>query len=291
MSNYLKKLREQSKNSVERLSKQIEDSKKTSYGDDRFWKLSVDKSGNGEAVIRFLPPMEGESSPWVDKHSHYFEGASGKWFVENCPTSTGIHRDCPVCDANKIIWRNNPKEVAQKKTSKTKRTHKYYANILVVDDPETPENNGKVFLYEFGPKIYAKIEEAIKPISSRHKPIDPTDIDSGANFLLIAKTVSGQRNYDSSNFESPTPLSDDDSFIEKVLSSLFSLQALVAPENFKSYEELEKALDRANGTATTVSYETEEELEDMEERPENNTSKREEFSGSLKDLDLDDLPF
>jgi hypothetical protein len=290
MSSYLKTLREKSKNSIEEKSKQIDDSKKTSYGDDRFWKLTVDKNGNGEAVIRFLPPMDGESVAWVDKYNHSFQGPTGQWFIENCPTTIG--GNCPVCDANRIIWRNNSKEEAQKKTLETKRIHKYYSNILVVDDPANSENNGKVFLYEFGPRIFAKIEEAIKPISSRQKPIDPFDIDRGANFILLAKTVSKQRNYDSSSFESPSPISDDDDTIDKILGSLFSLQSLVSKENFKSFDDLQRSLDRAEGRGVTVRREFETESEDsfLEERT-SNGGKEPEFSGSLKDLDLDEIPF
>ena len=287
MSNYLKELREKSKQSIETLTKQIDDSKKTSYGDDRFWKLTVDKSGNGDAVIRFLPPIKGESIAWVDKYSHGFEGASGKWYMENCPTT--IKGECPVCDANRVIWKNNPKDVAQKKTEKTKRGHKYFANILVVDDRSNPTNNGKVFLFEFGPKIFAKIEEAIRPISARQKAIDPFDIDKGANFLLIAKQVSNQRNYDSSSFEPPVSISDKDDEIEKVLNSLYSLQALVSVDNFKSFSVLSDLLNRVNGT-TTVRYEKEEESEEEEDYVTEEATKSRKKEVTV-DLDLDELPF
>jgi len=286
MSNYLKELRAKSKQSIETLSKQIDDSKKSSYVDDRVWKLSVDSAGNGDAVIRFLPPIEGSVLRWVEKYSHGFSGVSGKWYMENCPTT--IKGECPVCDANRIIWNNNIKEVAQKKTEKTKRSHKYFSNILVVDDPANPINNGKVFLYEYGPKIFAKIEEAIKPISARQKAIDPFDIDEGANFLLLAKNVSGQRNYDSSKFESQSPISDDDVELEKILTSIYSLESLVSPENFKSFSELNNLLNRVNGNST-INYEVEPEEEEEEfEDPTPPVKKKKDV---VEDLDLDDLPF
>ncbi len=284
MSSYLEKLREKSKQSVDELSKQIDNTEKKSYGDDRFWKLTVDKAGNGEAVIRFLPPIEGESSPWIEKWNHSFQGPSGKWFIENCPTT--IKGECPVCDANRAIWDTNPKEVAQKKTEKTKRVHKFYSNILVVDDPTNKENNGKVFLFEYGPRIFSKIKEAIKPLSSRHTPIDPFSVDVGANFVLLAKSVSGQRNYDSSSFEAPSPISNDDETIEKIVNSLYSLNSITTENNFKKYEDLKRYFDKVMGR-TVVSREVEEETEEGYEIPENN----EDFKGSLKNLDLDDLPF
>lgn len=291
MSSYLKQLREQRNKSIETLTKQIDDSKKTSYGDDRFWKLSVDKTGNGEAVIRFLPPFYGENVAWVDKYSHTFEGSSGKWFIENCPTTTPGNQ-CPVCDANRVIWKNNPKEIAQKKTEKTKRVHKYYSNILVVDDPANPENNGKVFLFEFGPKLFAKIEEAIKPISTRQKAIDPFDIDEGANFLLLAKNVAGQRNYDSSRFEGTSSISEEDKEIERILNSLYSLQALVSKDNFKTYEELSDIYSRVQGrNGTVISHETEVEDEVPEENYTETSSIKKGSKVQDIDIDLDELPF
>lgn len=290
MTSYLKELRANSKKSIESLSKQIENSEKTSYGDERFWKLTVDKSGNGEALIRFLPPMYGESVAWVEKYSHAYEGATGRWVVENCPTTIG--QDCGICAANREIWKNNPEEIARKKTEKTKRIHKFYSNILVIDDPANPENNGKVFMYEYGPKIFAKIKEAIKPISSRQNPIDPFDIDEGANFLILAKNVAGQRNYDSCRFESVSAISDNDKEIEKILNSLYSLKAVVSPENFKSFEDLKNIYDIASGrNGTFVKREVETEVETADDLPvyEHSTKKTSKISDI--DIDLDDLPF
>lgn len=281
MSNYLKELRAKSKASLGELVQQVEDSKKTSYGDDRFWKISVDAAGNGEAVIRFLPPKEGESVRWVEKYSHTFEGPSGKYYSENCPTTIkGL--DCPVCDANKLIHKQHEKELALKMTKDTKRSHKWFSNILVVDDPKNPENNGKVFLFEYGLKIYSKIEEALKPVSARKKAIQPFDLDEGANFLLVAKTVNKQRNYDSSEFEKVSPISTDDEVIEKIVNSLYSLEAITDKANFKSYEELQTILNRVNGTKT-VSREVERE----EEKEEDFT----EYKSQKSDLDVDELPF
>ena len=195
------------------------------------------------------------------------------------------------CDANRHIWKNNVEEVARKKTERTKRNHKYYSNVLVVDDPSNPDNNGKVFLFEYGPKIFAKIFEAIQPISVREKPSNPFDPDNGRNFILLAKSVSGQRNYDSSKFESPSAISDDDAKVDEILASTYSLDALIAPESFKSFKELTEIYDRVNGT-TTVSYETELEEEESEEdyTPSAPSKKKKEVEVNLILDDLD-LPF
>ena len=196
------------------------------------------------------------------------------------------------CEANKEIWSNYPKEVAQKKTEKTKRAHKYYANILVVDDPAEPKNNGKVFLFEYGQKIQAMLEEANKPISARQKAIDPWDLFGGANFLIIAKTVQKQRNYDSSKFEPVSSISDDDERLSEIIASQYSLESLVDAKNFKSYDELKNIYEKVNGRhGTTVRCESETELE--QETPEYDPSLDESDSKSkLSALDdLDDLPF
>ena len=196
------------------------------------------------------------------------------------------------CEANKEIWSNYPKEVAQKKTEKTKRAHKYYANILVVEDPAEPKNNGKVFLFEYGAKIQSMLEEANKPISARQKAIDPWDLFGGANFLIIAKTVQKQRNYDSSKFEPVSAISDDDERLAEILASQYSLDALIDAKNFKSYDELNNILEKANGRhGTTVRFESEGELE--QETPEYDPPYDEsESKTKLTALDdLDDLPF
>lgn len=284
---YLKELRKNSKNSVSAYNKQIEESQK-SYGDDRFWKLTVDNVGNGEALIRFLPPKSGENVAWVQKWSHAFAGESGRWFVENCPTTLkDPNHDCYVCKINREIWNNNTEEVARKKTALTKRNHKFYSNILVVDDPSNPTNNGKVFLFEYGPKIFAKIEECLKPVSSRQKPQDPFNIDTGMNFLLLAKTVSSQRNYDSSRFESPSPISEDDDQIIKILTSTYSLASIISPENFKSYDELKLIYEKVNGINTNREIEMETEMPDYEDNDlPSYTNKKRDY-----DEDIDNLPF
>ena len=52
--------------------------------------------------------------------------------------------------------------VIKRSARKRKRKLSYYANILVVSDPKHPENEGKVFLYKFGKKIFDKITEAMQ---------------------------------------------------------------------------------------------------------------------------------
>ena len=45
-----------------------------SYNDDRYWKIDLDKTGNGYAVVRFLPASQGEDMPWVQYFDHGFQG-------------------------------------------------------------------------------------------------------------------------------------------------------------------------------------------------------------------------
>jgi len=212
--------------------------------DDRIWKLDVDKSGNGYAVIRFLPAPNGEDLPFVKLYSHAFQGPGG-WYIENSLTTTG-QKD-PVSELNSELW-NNGTDAGKEIARKQKRKLTYVSNIYVVKDPANPENEGKVFLYKYGKKIFDKISEAMQPEFEDETPIDPFDFWQGANFKLKAKNVAGYRNYDSSEFASQGALLDDDEAMEEVWKKQYSLAELVAPDQFKSYDELKKRLEYVLGS-------------------------------------------
>ena len=214
-----------------------------SNGDDRLWKPEVDKAGNGYAVIRFLPAPEGCELPWAQVWSHAFQGPGG-WYIENSLTTLG-QKD-PVSEHNRTLWnsgRDSDKEIARKQ----KRKLSHYANIYVVKDPTNPHNEGKVFLYKFGKKIFDKITEAMQPQFADEEAINPFDFWAGANFKIKIKKVAGYWNYDSSEFAAPAPLLDDDDAMEAVWKQEYSLAELIAPDQFKSYEDLKKRLDYVLG--------------------------------------------
>ena len=203
-------------------------------GDDRLWKLDVDKSGNGYAVIRFLPAPENEDLPFVKLYSHAFQG-SGGWYIENSLTTLG-QKD-PVSEYNSQLW-NNGTDAGKEMARKQKRKLTYISNIYVVKDPANPENEGKTFLYKYGKKIFDKLTAAMQPEFEDEEAIDPFDFWQGANFKLKAKNVAGYRNYDSSEFAAVSPLLDDDDAMEAIWKKESSLAEFVAPEQFKTYDEL-----------------------------------------------------
>ena len=213
-------------------------------GDERTWKLDVDKSGNGYAVIRFLPAPEGEDLPFVKLYSHAFQGPGG-WYIENSLTSLG-QKD-PVSEYNTQLW-NNGTDAGKETARKQKRKLTYMSNIYVVKDPANPENEGKVFLFKYGKKIFDKLTAAMQPEFEDEEAIDPFDFWQGANFKLKAKNVAGYRNYDSSEFAAVSPLLDDDDALEALWKKQFSLAEIVAPEQFKTYEELKKRLEYVLGS-------------------------------------------
>ena len=212
-------------------------------GDDRLWKLDVDKSGNGYAVIRFLPAPDGEDLPFVKLYSHAFQGPGG-WYIENSLTTLG-QKD-PVSEHNTLLW-NNGTDAGKDTARKQKRKLTYISNIYVVKDPANPENEGGVFLYKFGKKIFDKITAAMQPEFEDEEAIDPFDFWQGANFKLKAKNVAGYRNYDSSEFTAVTPLLDDDDALEGLWKKENSLAELVANDQFKSYDELKTRLSYVLG--------------------------------------------
>lgn len=212
--------------------------------DDRFWKPEVDKSGNGYAVIRFLPEPAGEDLPWVRIFDHGFQGTGG-WYIENSLTTIG-QKD-PVGEYNSQLW-NNGTDAGKEQARKQKRRLKYYSNILVVKDPANPQNEGKVMLFQYGKKIWDKLNEAMNPAFEDETPINPFDFWEGADFKLKIRNVEGYRNYDKSEFDSTSELFDgDDERLESVYNGLHSLQEFVSPDKFKSYDELKARLDKVLG--------------------------------------------
>ena len=221
---------------------------KKSYVDERLWKPELDKSGTGQAVIRFLPAKDGEELPWIKLWKHAFQGPTGKWFIENSLTT--LNQKDPVSEHNSQLW-NTGLESDKETARKQKRKLEYYSNIYVVSDPKHPENNGKVFLFRYGKKIFDKIMAAMQPEFEDETPINPFDFWEGANFKLKIRKVDGFWNYDKSEFDSVTSLSDDDGELDKIWNKQYPLADFHAPSNFKSYDELKKRLDDVlSGTIT-----------------------------------------
>ena len=213
---------------------------KKSYVDERIWKPVMDKSGNGFAVIRFLPAPKGEDLPWAKVWNHAFQGPTGQWYIENSLTTLG--QNDPVSEMNSAYWNSgveSDKEIARRQ----KRKLQYFANILVIKDGANPQNEGKVFLYRFGKKIFDKCMEAMQPAFEDETPVNPFDFWEGADFKLKIRKVDGYWNYDKSEFDSPSPLFDDDEKLEEVWKKQYSLAEFTAPSNFKSYDELKTRLD------------------------------------------------
>ena len=222
---------------------------KKSYVDERFWKPELDKTGNGYAVIRFLPAVKGEDLPWAKLWNHAFQGPTGQWYIENSLTTLG-QKD-PVSEMNSAYWNSgveSDKEIARRQ----KRKLQYRSNIYVVTDSRHPENEGKVFLFRYGKKIFDKIMESMQPAFDDEVAVNPFDFWEGANFKLKIRKVDGYWNYDKSEFESPSPLFDNDDKLEKVWKKQYALKEFTAPTNFKSYSELKNRMDAVLAGTTVV---------------------------------------
>jgi hypothetical protein len=239
-------------NTLDRLSKEIEklNGSSSSSADDRFWKPERDKSGNGSAVIRFLPEPEVDGSdalPFVRIFDHGFKGPTGKWYIENSLTT--LNQKDPVSEFNSKLWNETEDENSwqRKQARDQKRRLHYISNILVISDTKNPSNEGKVFLFKYGKKIFDKVSMLMHPEFEGDIPVNPFDMWKGANFKLRIRTVEGYPNYDQSVFEAPLPLSNDDAYLEKIWKSEYSLKELVDPKNFKSYNDLKAKLDDVLG--------------------------------------------
>ncbi len=228
--------------------------------DDRYWKAELDKTGVGSATVRFLPAPDGEELPWVKVYSHAFQGPGG-WYIENSLTTSG-GKD-PVSDYNRTLW-NSGNESDKDTVRKQKRKLSYYSNIYVVKDPLHPENEGRVFLFKYGKKIFDKILEAMQPEFDDETPINPFDFWQGANFKLKIVKKDGFWNYDKSEFDRVSPLLDDDA-LEGLWKKQYSLTDIVAPDKFKSYEDLNKRLQYVLGKKNAKSVRFDEDTSNEEE--------------------------
>jgi hypothetical protein len=214
--------------------------------DDRFWRPELDKSGNGMALVRFLPAPDGEDLPWARSWNHGFQGPGG-WYIENSLTTLG-QKD-PVSEYNSQLW-NSGIEANKEIARKQKRRLTYVSNVLVIKDPTNPQNEGQVRLYKYGKKIWDKINDQMNPEFEDETPLNPFDLWEGANFKLKIRKVDGFSNYDKSEFEASTPVNDEDSKMEELWKTEHSLSEFTDPKNFKTYSELKEKLDRVLGITT-----------------------------------------
>ena len=222
-------------------------SEKKSYGDERVWKPTVDKAGNGYAVIRFLPAGGGEDLPWVRYWDHGFKGSTGRWYIEKSLTTLG--QPDPVSELNSQLWNSGRDEDKETARNRKRRLH-HVSNIMVISDSANPENEGKVFLYEYGKKIMDKIMDVMQPQFQDETPINPFDFWAGANFKLKIRNLEGYRNYDKSEFDAASEFLDgDDAKLEEVYGKLHTLSEYTDPENYKSYTDLKRKLFEVIGEA------------------------------------------
>lgn len=244
----IKQLRAMRNNDFSKMSSEIEKMANPegakSYEDTRFWKPERDKAGNASATIRFLARTEGDELPWVKVFSHGFKGPTGRWYIENSLTT--INQPDPVGELNMRLWNSTSDDnsPARKQARAQKRKLNYVSNILVINDPKHPENNGKVFLFKFGKKIFDKIMDKARPTFEDQDPVNVFDYWEGANFKLRMKNVDGYPNYDASEFESPSPAADDDEEILSIANQQHKLSEFLEPKNFKSYDELKSKLEQ-----------------------------------------------
>ncbi len=248
---------------------------------DKFWRAEQDATGNAYCVIRFLPGKTDDDVPFIKTYSHGFKNDAGRWFIEPCPTT--IERDCPVCTANGPLW-NSGIEKDKEIVRQRKRKVGYMANILVVSDPKHPENDGKVFIFKFGQKIFDKIIGALTPEFEDEKPMNPFDAREGANFKLKIRKVEGYANYDKSEFDKPGAIGKDKE-IDAILTQLHDLSVFISPNEFKSYEELEKKFNLVIGNNATVKPKTDSDDEEFVREAVKAPKKKEPTTDSDDDAD------
>lgn len=284
----LDKFRKNSATNFERLQKELE--KVTSKGgggkeDKRFWKLTRDKAGNGSAIIRFLPEQNPEAPAFVRYWDHGFKGPTGLWYIEKNLNSIG--QDDPVSEMNRKLYQlggDNKESAERKQASAQKRRLKFVSNILVIQDKANPENEGKVFLFQYGKKIFDLLNAKMHPEFEDEKQINPFDLWEGVNLRLRCRIEDKWPSWDRSEFDRPAPVTEDDAKLEKIADSLYSLKEFTDPANYKSYAELQARLSKVLG----LDAPTESRARAAREEPKPSASRRE----AAPDMDdEDDMPW
>ena len=230
---------------VQAAEKVSEKADKKSYIDERFWKPTRDKAGNGYAVIRFLPAKEGDDLPWVRYWDHGFKGPTGQWYIENSLTS--VNQPDPVSEMNSVLWNTGRDEDKQTARDRKRRLH-YVSNVLVISDSANPAAEGNVYLYTYGKKIFDKVMDVMQPQFADESPVNPYDFWEGADFKIKIRKVDGWVNYDKSEFASSSKVFDgDEERLEELYNKLYTLSEFTDPKNYKSYDELKAKLNRILG--------------------------------------------
>ena len=242
--------------SLEKLNAQLSQISSKNYSnadENKYWKPTRDKAGNGFAIIRFLPAPGEEDMPFIRLWDHGFQGPTGLWYIENSLTTLG--KDDPVSELNSKLWNasGDDESPERKQARKQKRRLHYISNIYVIKDTGNPDNEGKVFLFKYGKKIFDKLNDLMNPSFEDENPVNPFDLWEGANFRLKIRQFEGYPNYDKSEFDSPEPLFEDDDKLEEVWKQEHSLQEILDPKNFKTYDELKAKLHRVLGVTPDTS--------------------------------------
>lgn len=274
-------------NPIEKLSSELAKLNSQTYqdNDNRFWYPDVDKSGNGYAVVRFLPPAKDEDHFFVKIFNHYFQGPTGSWLIENCPTTLG--KPCPICEHNSKLWNSGfdkDKDVARNQ----KRRLTFISNVYVIKDSLKPENEGKVFLFKYGKKIFDMLNDQMNPKFEDEVAVNPFDFWGGANFKFKIRTVEKYRNYDKSEFEKPSPLSTDDQELERIWAQEHKLSEFLAENQFKTVDILKTRLDRILGLTGHAQSAMLKKAEDKDLSSAKSTTEKEEPSIPSTDDDGDD---
>lgn len=283
-----KKRHQGNKDSLNKIKSKVEEENGGSYIDERYWNFEVDNSGNGMAIIRFMPEPEGEDMPYISYYEHAFKGKTGKWYINRSLTSLGKGVPDPVAEQNTESW-NDGTDEGKAKARARKRHKRYISNIYIIKDSKNPQNEGKVMLWKYGSAIYKMIEDAVNPPAEfDDEPFNPFDFWEGADFKLKAynNSASGYRSYDKSAFSEPSEFLDgDDEKLEEVYNSLYSLEAENSNDKYKSYDELKKHLDFVDGITNSLDGNSKKKSDPEEDKAD---EKDDDYEAPLKESTSDD---
>jgi hypothetical protein len=171
-------------------------------------KDATDKNKGYVATIRFLPNVleDGTLGPSaIEKHVHYANLPDHPDLLGYYDSLINFGEKCPLTT---LYWKlkNSKNQAEVERAELIGRTTKYYSYILVIEDEQHPEFEGKIMIFPYGYKIKEKINNERTGENADNKKCNVFDPANGKDFRLIVKKVGEWPNYDSSQFRSVSPL-------------------------------------------------------------------------------------
>jgi hypothetical protein len=171
-------------------------------------KDAKDKVKGYTATIRFLPNVLDDMTigpSAIERYIHYVKLPDHDELNGYYDSQKQFGEKCPL---NLFYWKlfNSKNQAEVERAELIKGSPKYYSYILVIEDKQHPELEGKILIFPYGIKIKEKINLERQGENTTGVKCNVFDPANGKDFRLIVKEIGNFPNYDSSSFREVSPL-------------------------------------------------------------------------------------